>query len=360
MTPNSETSPSETTPQTDYYDGIDADIQAAIDKVEAGGDEPEPVKPEPEVVQEVVEEPESELPQEKEAQREEAEPQEPKEPEKEAKSQIEPPQFFKKEYRERWSELDPEWQEYLTQYEKQAREDYYKKSNSLAEERKRHLEVIEPYRQQWAQLGLTPDQAVAQALSITQHLNQNPKETLAFLAQQYGIDFNESTDNDYIDPKIRELEQKVEAFEKAQLQQAQQQQAQVTNNLQTEISTFETAKDASGNLQHPYFQEVRGLMQPYVEREWPAKRQLSPQQIMKEAYEAAIWAHPPTREKLLQRERLNGTTTNIKETARAAKNRGVSINGAPGTSRQKAVDIEEYDSVDEAVEAAARRVFGGI
>lgn len=347
----------------DFYNDMHADIEAAFRKLEeqeareASEATPE-VSDEPQVEQESKEENVSHALQQEE---ETEETQEVVESE-EVQSQIEPPQFFKKEFRERWSELTPEWQEYLAQYERQARDDYQRKTRELADERRKDQGVfsaLEPYRQEWAIQGITPEQKVSQLLALEQYLSASPRETLKYLADQYGVDLNQVEDNGYTDPRVRQLEQKVSAFEQAQLQAQQLQHHQMMNGLQKEIESFEGAKDNSGKLLHPHFQEVRALMQPYVEAEWRTKPHLTPQQILKQAYEQAVWAHQPTREKLLSHREQATKKQETKSKAATARQRGSSINGAPGSSRLPSPTFEA-DSVADAVEAAWKQLHGGI
>ncbi len=363
--------PDTTTEQNNeiFYNDLHADVEAAFAKAEEQASEAVPIEEMP--TETIVEQPEEINDGEEAAETPQAETVLEKTQENEndlteeeptSHDQMAPPQFFKKEFRERWAELAPEWQQYLTEYEQQSRDDYQKKTRELAEEKRQAQGVfstLEPYKQQWATQGLTPDQAVAQSLAITHHLNQSPKETLAYLAQQYGIDFNEPEDYGSTDPKVQQLEQKVTAFEQAQLQQAQQQQQQMMSNLQAEISAFEVAKNTDGSLLHPHFQEVRGIMQPYVEREWQAKPHLTAQQVMKEAYEQAIWAHAPTREKLLTSREPRQTTKEAKSKAQTARVRGSSINGAPVNTKLPEPTFEA-DTVAEAVEAAWKQLNGGM
>jgi cell division protein ZapA (FtsZ GTPase activity inhibitor) len=139
--------------------------------------------------------------------------------------------------------------------------DYTRKTQETAQSRKlgeQFTEVLSPYRQQFALQGMDEVAAVRQLVSIYDNLQQNPAETIQWLAENYGVDF--AQDQEQVDPATQRILQEVNTL-KSQLNQNQQaQQAQVQQQIFNEITAFENAKDETGNPKYPHFPQVREAM----------------------------------------------------------------------------------------------------
>lgn len=136
-------------------------------------------------------------------------------------------------------------------------------------------QVLAPYEQRYALQGMSLQQGVQQLFQSAEFLSSspdeafpwlassytpsNPGQTLSALAQAWGVDVN-ALDQPYIDPTVSALLNPLQQQVQQLQQQIHQQQAGQTHQQQAslinEISAFEEAKDANGQLLHPHFREV--------------------------------------------------------------------------------------------------------
>lgn len=198
------------------------------------------------------------------------EPKEPDQPEIEA---LEPPEFFTKEQKEAfkviqdraaqkaWINQYNEHQKYITQ-----------KSQEIADQ-KRNLETFNQYQQAikplheiWQRNAVHPAMGLAQLAHYGQMLHSNPQQLIQEIAQQAGIDLTQVVeDQPYIDPQTRNLQQEIQQL-KATIGQFQQGQAnQSAQAIQQQIHAFAEAKDSSGNVAHPYFEQVAPIMAQLIQ-----------------------------------------------------------------------------------------------
>jgi hypothetical protein len=136
-------------------------------------------------------------------------------------------------------------------------------------------QVLAPYEQRYALQGMSLQQGVQQLMQSAEFLAQspdeafpwlastyapsNPAQTLSSLAQAWGVDLN-SLDQPYVDPTVsallNPLQQQVQSLTQQLWQQQAGQSYQQQSALIQEISAFEEAKDANGQLLHPHFRDV--------------------------------------------------------------------------------------------------------
>lgn len=127
---------------------------------------------------------------------------------------------------------------------------------------------LDPYMSTIQMQGQTPDQYMQTVLATADNLYKNPQETIKYLAAQYGVSFGEQSkeSEEWVDPQVKALQEKIEQMEQANKQsqfqqqqqtyQQQQSQAQaVQQQQQAAIESFKTATDGEGALKHPHFQD---------------------------------------------------------------------------------------------------------
>lgn len=158
--------------------------------------------------------------------------------------------------------------------------------------------VVSPYQALIAAEGGTPEGAVREMLNsafiLRQGSVQQKLQMTLQLAQRYGFG------NELVaiirgkgqnlpiaparDPRVDALERKIAEQDRRVSEQSQQ-------SVMQAIESFQNATDEAGQLEHPYFENVR----PYM----IALLQSGQHETLEDAYEAAIWTHPETRDVML-------------------------------------------------------------
>lgn len=214
---------------------------------------------------------------------------------------FEAPQHWSAEDRELFDSLDDSVKPLWLEKSKSLESGYQDKFQSLAREReeleryKGIGEVLAPYRQNLQMSGLNETAYVQQLVSTAAYLQQNPVEGLKHLARQYGVDmsaFVPSEEDEYTDPQVAQLNQRLDQIQGSIQTQQQQAALSQTAALQKQIDDFQNATDESGNPAHPHFEKVRGHMQGLLASETAKDLQ--------DAYDQAVWAVPEIRSDLLK------------------------------------------------------------
>lgn len=175
-----------------------------------------------------------------------------------AESPLEAPKHWKDEDKTLFSKAPRDIQGRWISREAEIQKGIDQKSQeaaSLRRERESLDEILSPYDRELQLRGQTRQQFISSVLGWQQYLNQNPREALIRLAQQYGVDPQALTEASpdpalaQVDQRFGQLETKLDTFL------GQQQQAQFQTNLQ-KVEQFASAKDEKGQPLHPYFDDV--------------------------------------------------------------------------------------------------------
>jgi len=296
------------------------------------------VKEEPEVKEEnnETEEPSSEESQESNVPTEDGEEQEEVQQEEEKPLEaLEAPKHWAKEFKERFEKLDPNGQHLFMSRYKDLEADYTKKTQNLAQYRKRNEaldEIYGPYKDDFQRAGMDEVAATRQLLAAHKYLKEDPKQALKWLANSYGVDLGEVTgdapqDDEYTDPQIKSLQQQVAQLSGfIQNQQRTQQQNQV-ESTQSIIDQFAQAKDEQGNIKHPHFESLRDTMGVFI-NSGKAKD-------LDQAYEMAIYSDPKLRAEMIQEqvraEQKKKVTTNAVKNAKKVQRSQVKGSATPAS-----------------------------
>lgn len=188
---------------------------------------------------------------------------------------IAAPLAYKQEYKDSFNTLPLDWRKYLSQREKEV-----ELGISKANSKYNWLENI--YNARKENLGFKDSKEYIENLvAIGDALNSDPAATISKLQSIFGIS---EPNNDVMQRQINQLNQALQ-------QQQAFLQSQEDARFMNEITAFRDAKDAEGNVLHPYFEDVRADM---------ANLGRAGVGTLEEAYERAIWGNPSIREKLLQ------------------------------------------------------------
>ena len=253
---------------------------------------------------------------------------------------TEAPAHWSLEDRDMFSKQAPESQKWLLGRSKAMEAAHTKRSQEIAPMR----EVAERWKSHLDANGGT--QAIDRALGAERVLqtgsNADKIDILRNMIRHYGVSIPGVDDpqggaQPVADTRVDNLEREMANYRQAAEAQNQQNVASQVETLQRRVDDFTAAVDAQGKLQHPHFGEVRHAMAAMAQ----AKEQAGEQPNLSELYDAAVWATPSTREKLLETQRASALESARVDAAKA-RNAAGSISGAgsppaeqPGTVRQE-------------------------
>lgn len=291
-------------------DSLRDDMEAAFDKLEAGGQPEEVIDAGPEHT-EVEEAPETqvetpekipETPEGSDPSELRAEVDKPK-PTAEAK----PPVDWSPALREHWGKLPPEVRQKIADRERHIAVTMQETTAA------RHLandfiRAIEPYRGLMAAEGVqNPIQAVEGLMRVTAVLSmgapQQKAERIAGLVKHYGVDIelldqalagslpapdpSQQAFQRMLDERMAPVNQLLSRLGQAE----QEQQNQMWGQANVTVGNF------GSNPAHEFFEDVRLVMADMLDNAAREGKQLS----LKDAYDAACWANPEIRQILLSR-----------------------------------------------------------
>ena len=199
------------------------------------------------------------------------------------------PKSWPKEYHEHWGKLPQEAQDIIERREQDFHQglEQYREYHGFG---KKMQEAFAPYKQMIESQGLDEAKAAQFLLNAHHRLATLPQqERLGYWAQiasNYGIQVPGLNDQQQ-DPRYSALEQQVQQMARAQMQQQQREYDQKLSQVSNDVSSFADAKDATGNLKHPYFNDVADTIVIL----------LNGGASLQDAYDQAVWANPVTRAK---------------------------------------------------------------
>lgn len=310
-------------------DSIAADLAAAMDETPepAAPAVPEPAKAEPVAPKSEAAAPAAEPEPAPAAEPVATETPEPAKPE--PVETIEAPQHWPLAEREMFSKQPVEVQKYLLDRHKALEADYTKKTQSVAQFQRQWdqiNELLAPHREKYSLAGMDDTAAVRQLLQAHAWLEKEPRAAIDWLAKSYGIDLTQPVDPAaQEDPAVVALRNQVAQLTRSQEQErAAAREKEQKENL-ARVTQFAEAKDAQGNLQRPYFDDVSdeivALMKSGVSKD------------LQDAYDRAVYANPTTRAKLIAAEaaqRQAKADQEAKAKAEAAKRAGFEVTGQGG------------------------------
>ena len=261
----------------------------------------------------------------------------------EAVAKVEAPDHWAAADKERFAAAPPELQQWLLDRHKSMEGDYTRKSQEVAEVKKTWepvQELFAPYADQMRANGQTPHSVISHWAQINNSLDQNPRQTIEWLANQYGVKLGEQTDDIYIDPQVQSLRQELQQLKQSVVQREQVDTQQRLNTVQHDLQSFSEEKTEAGDLAHPYFEDVIDDMVSLAKVEQAAGR--TPK--VGELYERAVWANPATREKQLaaqQTAAAKKAESEARAKAAKAKTAKKTIRSSPDGSTSSDLSLRE-------------------
>ena len=217
-------------------------------------------------------------------------------------------------------------------------------------------ETLNAYRDSFKRNGMTYEQGIGALLRMNDALEKNPADTVKHIAKNYGVDLAQlagverrSDDGSEIDdafdsPTVTALKQEVQELKQYLGQrhqteaqrQAQQAQLQKQSNLEL-VNKFAADKPHFATAQTEIMEEIQRLV----------AKGFTGNDLLQQAYEAAIWRNPKTRAALVAEE--------AEKKADAAKKAAEKAKGAADLNIGDDADDTTPDGDDE--DAELRRAF---
>jgi hypothetical protein len=224
------------------------------------------------------------------------------------------PEHWSSDYKAKFENLTNEARNLVLEFEKDFKNGYQERVRKISDVEN----ALEPWRQHIIQRGMSEGDAIRTLFALQSQVERDPVNGVLSIAQRFGImdqlrqQFAPDTDDEFVDPELKALRQQVQELH-SQLGNFQQQTVQSQQEtLMQQIESFKSQTDDSGNLVHPYFDQVRHTMAPLV----------SQGKTMEEAYNEAVWMVPEYRDqhiKTVTRKRRNESDVERAERVKQAK-----------------------------------------
>lgn len=303
---------------------------------------------------------------------------------------TEPPANWSAEDKAKFKTLPPDGQDFLLRRHSAMEADYTRKTQDIAAFRKDFepvKQMFDPHKEDLARAGYTPATLVQAWYNVERELQagrgvgivkslvdgykldrQEVARALGLVAPSAapGVDSPPAPEGTSaaLPPELQARLSQYDQFIAQQQRQQQEQQAatqrEAQNRVMSTIDQFRGAKDASGNLSHPHFEEVEDHMTRLI---IAARTSGSPVPPLDEIYEQAVWANPSTRARALEATRAAEQaqhaaaeaerTKEARAKAERARRAGSSVTGSPGTGQSAAQAPRGNDSIRAALLAAA-------
>jgi hypothetical protein len=191
-------------------------------------------------------------------------------------------------------------------------------------------EILAPRREHLAINGLTDATYLKQLTTLSDWAARDKIDFARWFIQNRGITPEElwpvEGGQPQLDPTVAALQQRLDKFEAYFQNQQRTGEQSSQQQLQTELQRFESARNAQGQAEHPYFQQVRrhmgGLMGAGVAPD------------LKTAYDMACRADPEVSAKMASSQRAKDEAERARQNrakAAAASKAGASVSGTPAS-----------------------------
>ena len=268
------------------------------------------------------------------------------------------PNHWPKDFAAKFEALDAPAQHLFMQRYKDLEGDYTKKTQAVAQYRKRQEafdEIMQPHKSDFERAGMDEVGAVRQLLAAHDYLRKDPQNAISWLANQYGVDIgaignDPAVEDEFADPQVKQLQQQVAQLTGFIQNQQTQQQSHVQQSTQSLIDQFAAETDANGNPKHPHFERVRGVMGSLISSE-NAKD-------LNSAYEMAVYADPELRAEQVKLMAAAESQNNVKTEA-VAKAKKAARSKVRGSATPAAPALPANASIRDTINASIRQLENG-
>jgi len=268
------------------------------------------------------------------------------------------PNHWPKEFAAKFEALEPAAQHMFMERYKDLEGDYTRKTQDVAKFKKRNeafTEMFAPFKGDFERAGMDEVGAVRQLLAAHDYLRKDPQNAIAWLANQYGVDVgavgnDPAAEDEYADPEVKALKQQVAQLTGFIQNQQTQQQSQVEASTQSLIDQFASETDANGNLKHPHFEKVRGVMGTLISAQ-NAKD-------LNTAYEMAVYADPELRQEQVKAMAAAQSQDSVKTEA-VKKAKKAARSKVRGSATPAAPALPANASIRDTIQASIRQLENG-
>ncbi len=255
---------------------------------------------------------------------------------------ITAPASWTADEKEEFAKLPRAIQQTLARREGDRESAFFQKTEALTQDKHRLAafdQVLEPYRERFNLVGVEPAQAVQQLLAAQDLLNRNPVEGLKWLAGQYRVDLSQlqqqvMEEQQQLDPNVAVLQNRLSGLESHVQHQLREQNQQQMAAISGAIAAVKDERDASGNLLRPHFDQLETTIVPLVQQMRQADPNKPHAEILKAAYDQAVWTDPEIRGQMLESKQREGEAeqrAKAKAEAEKAKRAAASVEGKPAS-----------------------------
>lgn len=259
---------------------------------------------------------------------------------------IAAPVSWSAEAKHAWASIPPAVQQAVLKREQEASNGIRQYSEKTA----RYEQALAPIAQEAAKLGMSVDDATKRLMDGHTFLEQQPAQAILWLAQKNGIDLAELASNPPAaqqparpDPAYAQVSQTVESL------QQRLQQIEFGNNLSV-------AQQFAASPDNPYYADVEDQIPRFINELRAVDPSLSGAELLKQAYDRAVWLNPEVRAKIQAAETAKAETARIatlQAKATQASKAAISVKGSSAAAippkQAPTSGGDAYDDVRQAI-----------
>lgn len=258
--------------------------------------------------------------------------------------ELEPLAHWHKEDRETFKGLPKEAQEFLLRRDKEFQASATRKQMEVSDIKK----AMDPVRDQLVKNGISEADAIRRLVGAHVQLVENPKNSIMWLMQQYGINISDivgdaedasGSHDSAAKREIEELKERLASFEKR----TQQEKA---DTIGRQIQEFAAKNE--------FFDDVQGEM-AMIARSFTSRGEPAPG--LEELYEKACWMNDSVREKLMAQKKKAKISQDEEKISRAKRATRATVQPSRKTSgkitdgKKKTLHEDLSDAFDKAIKA---------
>lgn len=229
-----------------------------------------------------------------------------------------PPEHWTVDDKKAFGELPPHLQQRWLERERQIESGLNRRFKELASVRRENeelREIFKPYARDMELAGVSMTQAVKQLVAAHNFMQEDPIKGLKWMAQNYGVDIEKLPElvrasGAQSDPRVEQLEKELREMREILGQQNQASMEERRRESLNAVHRFADAKDESGNLIHPFFDDVAEDVAVIMQ---------AGERDLEKAYDRACWSNPTIRVKMQERLRNQEAAAQAKKLAEEAE-----------------------------------------
>lgn len=205
--------------------------------------------------------------------------------------------------------------------------------------------------QSWAMQNMSPENGLARLVAFESWMMNDPGQAIQWVANLAGLDLRQLVEaQPYMDPEVLQLRNEMAHNRQRMDRQDQQVSREQTEAVLSEVVKFEEAKDKAGNLAHPYFKEVVGLMIAMTQGAAAQGIQVDVDQIYNLACQQTPGVQDRYNDDIARVQAATTTAQTVKAAATAQKSEGKGEQRIAGKGKQSPDQSSSPNSWEDAIE----------